>query len=95
MVWVVLWSVLQQVLEQTKHELIDTQQSISITAVYRKPDDDIERIHLDQELISGNPLHRFNHQITQSLLFLVLTHVLLLEGREDGDGAWTEESARK
>lgn len=37
--------------------------------------------YLNQQLISRNPLDRFNHQVTQSLFLLVLTHVLLSEWR--------------
>lgn len=39
--------------------------------------------YLNQQLVSRNPLDRFNHQVTQSLFLLVLTHVLLSEWRMD------------
>lgn len=42
----------------------------------------MEIVHLDQQLVSRDPLDRFDHQISQSLLLLVLTHALLLY--EDG-----------
>ena len=37
--------------------------------------------YLNQQFVSRNPLDRFNHQVAQSLFFLVLTHVLLSEWR--------------
>jgi len=33
--------------------------------------------HLHQQLVSGDPLHRLDHQVAQSLFLLVLTHVVL------------------
>lgn len=40
-------------------------------------------VHLNQQFISRNPLNRFDHQITQTLFLLVLTHVLLLEQKTE------------
>lgn len=74
MVWVILWRVLKQVLEQTtktRRELIVINRQKSGAGV--------AMIHLNQKLIARNPLHRFDHQIAQSLFLLVFAHVLLLE----------------
>lgn len=38
--------------------------------------------HLNQQLVSRNPLNWLDHQITQSLFLFVLTHVLLLDWRQ-------------
>lgn len=46
----------------------------------------IQICHLDQQLISRNPLHRLYHQVTQTLFLFVLTHILLY---------WVKDKIRK
>lgn len=97
---VIVWSVFEQVLDQKRHMrhmLISLHISfVSINAGERLPQCTegrllyFETVHLNQQLVSRDPLDRFNHQIAQRLLLLVLTHALLLEWRreEDRGRAW-------